>query len=209
VTTPATEDAGPFAAWLDTIDGVLRRGDTSDVPCRSCTACCTSSQFIHIAPDEVDALRAIPEEVLVPAPRLPAGHVLMGYDEHGRCPMLVDGACSIYAHRPRTCRTYDCRVFAATGVALDDPTKSAIDDRVGRWRFGLVDDDDRARLQAVRAAASLLRELEPGWSATRRALAALEIHDLFLTTGPDGHGVSAARPDPESVREELRRRRPA
>ena len=32
--------------------------------------------------------------------------------------MLIDNQCSIYEHRPRTCRTYDCRVFAAAG--LDD-----------------------------------------------------------------------------------------
>ena len=30
----------------------------------------------------------------------------MGYDERGHCPMLVDGDCSIYDHRPRTCRMY-------------------------------------------------------------------------------------------------------
>ena len=30
--------------------------------------------------------------------------------------MLVDGRCSIYEHRPRTCRTYDCRIFTATGL---------------------------------------------------------------------------------------------
>jgi len=104
--------------------GVIRTGDTSNVPCGSCTACCTSSQFIHIAPDEVDPLGVIPRDVLFPAPRLPVGHVLMGYDDNGHCPMLVDGACSIYEHRPRTCRTYDCRAFAASGLELDDPTKS-------------------------------------------------------------------------------------
>ena len=29
----------------------------------------------------------------------------------------TDGRCSIYEHRPRTCRTYDCRIFPATGLA--------------------------------------------------------------------------------------------
>ena len=87
----------------------------SEVPCDGCTACCTSSQFVHIGPDETDTLARIPRRLLFPAPRLPAGHVLMGYDENGHCPMLVDGACSIYEHRPRTCRTYDCRVFPAAG----------------------------------------------------------------------------------------------
>src|SRR5664280_2734605 len=130
-------DAGRFSVWLNTILQVLRKGETSDVPCGSCTACCTSSQFIHIAPDEVDALAVIPGELLFPAPRLPAGHVLMGYDERGHCPMLIDGACSIYEHRPRTCRTYDCRVFATSGLELEDPAKSEIHDQ-----FLAVDPDD-------------------------------------------------------------------
>ena len=98
----------------------------SDVPCGTCTACCTSSQFVHIEPDERDALAHIPAELLFPAPGRPRGHVLLGYDERGHCPMLVDGACSIYAHRPRTCRTYDCRVFAAAGV---DPGDGQAPDR--------------------------------------------------------------------------------
>lgn len=90
------------------------------MPCGDCTACCTSSQFIHIAPDETETLGHIPDELLFDAPGFPAGHVVLGYDENGHCPMLVDGACSIYAHRPRTCRTYDCRIFPATGIDLGD-----------------------------------------------------------------------------------------
>ncbi len=200
-------DAGRFSAWLDTIQGVISTGDTSNVPCGSCTACCTSSQFIHIAPDEVDALGVIPRDVLFPAPRLPVGHVLMGYDENGHCPMLIDGACSIYEHRPRTCRAYDCRVFAASGLKLDDPTKSAINDQVRRWQFQLADNIDRAELEAVRSAALLLSELEPGSNTTEQTLAAIEIHDQFLATDPDGEGYTAVTPNTESVRVELRRRR--
>lgn len=86
----------------------LRGEQPSAVPCDGCTACCTSSQFVHIEPDERETLRRIPSELLFPAPRMPAGHVLLGYDEHGRCPMLSEQGCSIYEHRPRTCRTYDC-----------------------------------------------------------------------------------------------------
>ena len=54
----------------------------------------------------------------------------MGYDERGHCPMLVDGDCSIYEHRPRTCRTYDCRVFA--GHRRRRPDQPAIAERVRR-----------------------------------------------------------------------------
>jgi len=173
-------DAGQFSVWLDTFREILRIGETSNVPCDGCTACCTSSQFIHIAPDEVDTLAEIPRELLFPAPRLPVGHLLMGYDENGHCPMLLDGACSIYAHRPRTCRTYDCRAFAASGLEIDDPKKSAINDRVRLWQFQFVDEFDRAKLDAVRSAADFVAKLEPRSDATERTLAAVEMHDQFM-----------------------------
>jgi hypothetical protein len=138
--------AGRFSDWLDQ----LQRGGEMVVPCGACTACCTSSQFVHIAPDETDTLAHVPVALRVPAPGLPPGHVVLGYDEHGHCPMLVDGACSIYEHRPRTCRTYDCRVFAASGVA-PDASQPAITERVQRWEFTV---DDEARWNSVRAAVS-------------------------------------------------------
>ena len=63
------------------------------------------------------------------------GHYVMGYDERGHCPMLVDDVCTIYDHRPRTCRTYDCRVLAAADLTLVDDAEEAIAERVARWRF--------------------------------------------------------------------------
>jgi uncharacterized protein len=149
--------AGGYAAWLAGMEAALRGERDADVPCDGCTACCASSQFVHIGPDEADALAHIPAELLFPAPRLPAGHVLMGYDERGRCPMLIDGGCSIYEHRPRTCRTYDCRVFPATGVAPDDD-KPEVARRARRWRFDVSTEDDRTARDAVQAAARDVRE---------------------------------------------------
>jgi len=136
--------AGDFLAWLREMQAALRNEGGTDVPCGSCTACCTSEQFVHIEPDETDTLAHVPPELLFPAPMLPKGHLVLGYDEHGRCPMLVDERCSIYAHRPRTCRVYDCRAFAATGTALDEPSDAAIQVRVRRWRFSYPTADDRA-----------------------------------------------------------------
>lgn len=60
------------------MQAALRGEGEADVPCGSCTACCTASQFVHIEPDEADALAHIPRQLLFPAPRLPRGHVLMG-----------------------------------------------------------------------------------------------------------------------------------
>jgi uncharacterized protein len=205
--------AGDFSSWLA---GMLRAldGDAdSDVPCDSCTACCTSSQFVHIEPDEADTLAHVPAELLFPAPRLPSGHVLLGYDEHGRCPMLLDGACSIYAHRPRTCRTYDCRVLPAAGVELDDPAKAAIARRARRWRFTHPTDDDRVEHEAVQAAARFVRDRRDALSdaavplrATDRAVVALRVHDAFLARDAATGQRVVVDPEPRQVRVRLRPR---
>lgn len=88
--------------------------------------------FVHIGPEETETIRRIPRALLFPAPGRPKGHFVLGYDERGHCPMLVDERCSIYDHRPRTCREYDCRVFAATGVVPDQPD---IAQRAAEWEF--------------------------------------------------------------------------
>jgi Fe-S-cluster containining protein len=175
--------AGDFSAWLAGMRRALRGEGGSEVPCGGCTACCTSSQFIHVGPDEADTLAHIPAELLFPAPRLPAGNVLLGYDENGHCPMLIDGACSIYEHRPRTCRTYDCRVFPATGVEPDED-QVRIARQARRWRFSFPAEVDRVEHDAVRAAARFVREhgdllpddVVPAPNATQRAVLAIRRH---------------------------------
>lgn len=163
--------AGEFAAWLTSMRSALRGERDADVPCDGCTACCRSSQFVHVGLDETDALAHIPKPLLFPAPYEPDALVL-GYDERGHCPMLVDDRCSIYAHRPRACRTYDCRVLAAAGVSLDDEDKAPVTARVSRWVFSYPTQADQAAHDAVRAAAAALEEQVP--SATRRALMAVD-----------------------------------
>lgn len=193
--------AGGFATWVAGATIAIRGEGTSDVPCGSCTACCRSGQFVHIAPDEVDTLAHIPRALLFPAPLAPRGHVLLGYDAQGRCPMLTDAGCSIYEHRPRACRTYDCRVFAASGITTDKPL---VGERVARWRFDVETEDDAARLAAVQAAAAYLSSHEADLSdvpanPTQRAALAVELHELFL--GHDSEGlVSVCEPALDDVR---------
>ena len=202
--------AGDFGEWLSSVRRALRGDGVSDVPCGSCTACCTSSQFVHIEPDETAALARIPSELLFPAPRMPKGHVLMGYDERGHCPMLVDGACSIYDDRPRTCRVYDCRVFAAAALRVDDD-KVAIDRQVRRWRFDHASDADRVHHDAVESAAAFLDEHaadlgdEAPRGTTGRAIAAVELFELFVSSEPGRSRVTT--PPVDEVRVELSRRR--
>jgi Fe-S-cluster containining protein len=167
--------AGAFGEWLAGMQAALRGDADSDVPCGTCTACCTSSQFVHIGPDDTETLARIPRELLFPAPRRP-GHFVLGYDEQGRCPMLRDGRCSIYRQRPRTCRVYDCRVFEAAGVPVDDD-KPAIGTRARRWRFSYPADTDRALHEAVRRAATAVGPTAAP-NATQLAVRAVESVEL-------------------------------
>ncbi len=190
------------------MERALRGAGESDVPCGGCTACCESSQFVHIEPDERATLDVIPAELLFPAPRMPEGHVLLGYDEHGRCPMLSDGACTIYDHRPRTCRTYDCRIFPAAAVEIDDPTQSAIAERARRWKFTFPTETDRVQHDAMRAATAYLVEhpdalpgAEVPVNATQRAVLAIRVHEAFVDE--DDRRV-VADPGPDAVTDVFR-----
>ncbi len=207
--------AGSFSSWVVDMQTAIRGRGGSDVPCDGCTACCTSSQFVHIEPDEIDTLSHIPAELLFPAPRRPRGHMLLGYDERGHCPMLIEDQCSIYEHRPSTCRTYDCRVFPATGIDVD-ATMVSIGRRTRRWQFDFPAPADRIRHDAVRAAAAFIddrTEVLPGAgkpNATQRAVLAIDVHDAFLANveGNDGDGddLVVIEPDPDVIRTEITRR---
>lgn len=199
--------AGPFSPWLAEMRAAIRDGQSADVPCGGCTACCRSSQFVHIAPDEADTLAHIPAELLFPAPGLAAGHVVLGYDDEGRCPMLGERGCSIYEHRPRTCRTYDCRVFPAAATDPVDDGKLLVARQARRWRWEYPSDRDGTEHAAVRAAAAFLRghpDLLPGADTTRLAVAAVELHELFLAAGERGP-TNVVEPDPGVVRAALHR----
>jgi uncharacterized protein len=194
--------AGDFSAWLARLRGALRAQGDTDVPCGACCACCSTSHFVHIAPDERDALAFVPRELQFPAPGLPAGHVVLPYDERGRCPMLTDdGACSIYEHRPRTCRVYDCRVFAAAGVDAD---RDDITAQARRWRFAYPASEDADEHEAVLAAARFLSVHAAAFApdvvpdAPRLAVLAVEVCHLFFDR-ERRDGGAARLPDVELV----------
>ncbi|MET0629132.1 MAG: hypothetical protein ABW033_11820 [Acidimicrobiia bacterium] len=173
--------AGPLTAWLTEMRAALRGERDAEVPCGDCTACCTASQFVHVGADELDTLAHIPTALLFPAPGLAPGHRVMGYDERGCCPMLVDARCSIYEHRPRACRTYDCRVFTAAGVEPNGVNATDIAARVRRWRFEYPTALDRTLRDAVHAAAASVaqdRDTRPV-DATEVAVRAIETYEDF------------------------------
>jgi uncharacterized protein len=201
-------EAGDFSAWLADVQTAIRGDGASAVPCAGCTACCTASQFVHIGPDERDTLDHIPAELLFPAPGLPAGHVVLGYDQRGHCPMLIDNQCSVYEHRPQACRTYDCRVFTATGVVLRGSRASPIARQVRRWRFSFPTRSDVVEHEATRSAGAFLmahRDRLPDAdrhpiTETQLAVLAVEIHDLFLPPSPGTATDPAASPDSDDAR---------
>ncbi len=152
-----------------------------------------------VGPDDVAARAAIPPALLFPAPGRPKGYSLLPYDERGHCPMLEAGRCSIYAARPATCRTYDCRVFAAAGEQPDGGRQPAIATQATRWRFDHPTEEDGAAHDAVRAAARFLRdhgrELPEAAVADHpaaRAVAAVALHDLFVSGSPTVGEVAVA-----------------
>lgn len=182
--------AGEFSSWLRETVESLRGHQDADVPCGSCNACCRSSYFIHVEPNDHAAIASIPDELMFPAPGLPSGHKIMGYNENGCCPMLVQGKCSIYDQRPRTCRQYDCRVFPAAGLSVREEEKIDVAQQARRWKFEFPASRDRAEFAAVQAAAKFLdqhaSEFPDGFvpsNSTQQAVLAIRSYEVFLDLG--------------------------
>lgn len=177
--------AGEFSSWLDRTLRILKTGGDIDVPCGGCTACCTSSYFIHINTEEAGTISRIPREIMFPAPGLPKGNLLLGFNEKGHCPMFRDNKCSIYEYRPRTCRTYDCRILAATGLAPGDD-RMKIARQVNRWEFSFEGESGMKKFSAIRAAAEFISKhashfpagFIPG-NTPQQALIAIKTYEVF------------------------------
>ena len=203
--------AGDFSAWLRATRRAWATRAPASVPCQDCTACCTSSYFIHVGPKERRTLARIPRRLLFAAPGLPKGNLLLGYDEQGRCPMLIGGRCSIYEARPQTCRDFDCRVFAAAGVDAGGLDKALINERVLRWRFRFATQEARMAYRAVRRTATFLRERAACFPSgfvpsnpTQLALLAIKVHDAFID---EDAGSRRGREAPTIVKAVIERRR--
>jgi uncharacterized protein len=175
-----------FSSWLRGTRRTWITEEGANVPCGECKACCTSSYFVHIRPDETQTLDRIPKELLFAYPRLSKGNVILGYDEKGHCPMFIDNHCSIYDHRPLTCRNYDCRIFSATGLTVDEDKKN-ISQQARRWKFDFPAAQDHQEFFAVQAAAKFIRdcgecfpaEFVPG-NTTQQAVLAIKVYEVFM-----------------------------
>ena len=196
------QPAGDFIRWANEIsppssESKIHTAETSanypntpNVPCGSCNACCKSSYFIHINKSERDTLKHIPKALLFPAPGQVNGNMLMGFDESGKCPMLVEEKCSIYLHRPQTCREYDCRIFAAAGINAGSSEKKHVNEQVKQWVFD-HQQQDKASLAselhtAIQRAAEFLQTNGDKFeqkltNPTQIALLAISLSELFST----------------------------
>ncbi len=173
-----------FGAWLEATLATLRDDVPADVPCGACNACCRTFHQLHIRPGEKRVRKRLPKEYFSVPRGLPPGYLLLGHVEDGACPVLVEGLCTIYEDRPLVCRTYDCRLYAATGV---EPDRAEIAEKVRRWSFSYPAAEDRERQEAVLAAVRFIRETPaclPGAAARRQpirlATLAVITHELFL-----------------------------
>jgi Fe-S-cluster containining protein len=177
--------------WLNEFIGTLRGKNNGYVPCGDCVGCCTSSYFIHLKPTDKNSIKHIPRELMFPAPGLPKGNYLLGYDENGHCPMFKKGRCSIYACRPETCRQYDCRVYPATGIFPDDK-KSQIYKKAKVWKFDISSSDDMNAFEAIQKAATFITEYRKLFpkaffprNAPQQAVLAIKIHSEFMQVEND------------------------
>jgi Fe-S-cluster containining protein len=183
-------DAGLFGEWLAQMRASLRGDGGTVVPCGDCRGCCVSSYYIPVRPQDIEARARIPDRYLIAPAGQPPGHLMMKYLEDGACPMLMQGNCSIYEHRPQTCRDYDCRIFAAAGIEAGGADKPVINRRVSEWRFRYESAAERRAHEAVNAAASFIRRQREAFPGARSptaptgiAVLAIKVYSVFLDPG--------------------------
>ena len=86
----------------------------SDVPCGTCTKCCeVLTPFL--TPEEVSSglyplsLIQPDKKMLLENPNVGPLVAMFKKSPTGGCSMFIDGKCSIYDIRPKSCRQFDCR----------------------------------------------------------------------------------------------------
>jgi Fe-S-cluster containining protein len=96
-------------AQLVTGDADARADMESRVPCGSCNACCKIYD-VDLCPWESGAGLDYHVDA--------NGKRVLRRNADGSCVHLIDNRCSVYAQRPLTCATYDCRTMSIAGVTI-------------------------------------------------------------------------------------------
>lgn len=186
----STVAAGYFGAWLAQTRAALRGEGGVDVPCGACVGCCISSYPIPLRPEDRRAIDEVPVEFYA---HTSSGQILMTPRENGACPMFHSGLCTIYDARPQTCKDYDCRIFAAAGIAAGGPERTVINRRVTEWRFTYAHESERELHDAVRASAAFIRDKASAFSGsvptapTGIAVLAIKTYKVFLRANLAAH----------------------
>src|ERR1700720_3395128 len=95
----------------------LKKG-LNGVPCNGCRMCCYHPR-IEVEPQ--DDIRHLDIET-----REDGGQTLRRRED-GSCVHLGPEGCTVYAHRPRGCRTYDCRLFSLFRHCRNCRPRTALD----------------------------------------------------------------------------------
>jgi Fe-S-cluster containining protein len=122
----------------------------SDVPCKSCSACCRH-HLVHLsAADE-------PHIAAYDTRQVGASRVLK-LKENGDCTHLGPGGCTIYDRRPLVCRSFDCRkqLMTLAGSERRRFSNSALGDAAKR-RLATLDAGDLRDLPDYQQRAAALR----------------------------------------------------
>ena len=81
-----------------------------EVPCNGCSFCCEKlSPFLTV--EEIQS-GLYPISLLAPENPIDpeSGPIVVLFRNlNGGCGMFIDGKCSIYDHRPKSCMQFDCR----------------------------------------------------------------------------------------------------
>lgn len=182
-----------FKGWRERFLAAIRRNIETTVPCEGCTACCRASQFVPVGKDEKSAINAVGTEYLFRSP-FDSYFFLIPFTSIGECAMLVNGKCRIYKDRPKACRAFDCRVFAATGTKH---TSTIVNDAISEkcWEFNFYSEDEYRQYQATKWLAKVLHS-EPdtlkaaGFRPTTNFIALISV---CLSAEPDILVKSAAQ----------------
>ena len=106
-------DPVEFLARLKASIIAEERGErpTTNVACNGCTACCYYHQV------DFDPVKERTEDLAhLETVGIEGGRVRLKKRDDGACIHLGDEGCTVYAHRPRPCRSYDCRGMALVSM---------------------------------------------------------------------------------------------
>jgi Fe-S-cluster containining protein len=153
-----------YGGRLGTFLGKVTFNQEAKVPCQGCNHCCYHGR-VDIYPDKENAEDLAHLDV-VPHPE---GGFALRKREDGSCVHLgLGGECTVYHHRPKACRFYDCRMFSAIGLVdtYDNGRNSPA------WVFDIPTTEERIANMALRLAVGKHIDSNPEWTSNTALVAA-------------------------------------